>query len=175
MGKRKNELEKTEESTTALAVADGAMEVGMMDDASPDDLFFPRLHLWQGTGEEDKKYGAEHPKGTLLNTSTSEALATDRFIPIRGWHEWIEWQDRDQGGGILRRSRDKNDFQPSDFEWGANGEPPIAQHYIIWLCLFGDEELPFTVGFTKSALNNGRLLATLAAKGDWPFACPIRR
>lgn len=159
---KQHEIAKTE--AAPLVLAQGApRDFGTLEGATKQDLAFPRLHLYQGTQLELKKYG-RFDAGDFIDTRDNTKLPHPEFLPIRAWYEYIEWAPRQggAGGGIVKRSLDKNAWPEHMLKFGADGTPPAVSEFIHWLLLFKGQELPFVVSFKGRALETARMIHTLS-------------
>lgn len=134
---------------------------GTLEGATKQDLAFPRLHLYQGTPKERKRYGEFKP-GDLLDTSSNTKIPHAEFLPIRGWRQYIQWGDKAKQEGIIKQSLNKTDWPEYMHRFADDGSPPAVTEYIQWLLLFKGQQIPFVVSFTKRALKAGQLIYTLA-------------
>lgn len=141
----------------------GHQEFGTIEGATKQDLAFPRLHLYQGTALEEKKYG-RFDRGDFIDTRDNTKLPRAEFLPIRAWYEYVEWAPRQGGGsgGIVKRSLAKNSWPEHMLKFGPNGEPPAVTEFVHWLLLFAEQELPFVVSFKGRALETARMIHTLS-------------
>jgi len=157
-------------TSDALLIEDLAADVGGgLGNVRADDLALPFLTILQGQSPQVLN-GVEGARvGAMFNTVTSRSYKSVRLVPCAFIKAWVEWRDRDKGGGLVKQHdtdelmatttrNDKNiDVLPN-----GNHLIPTAYHY----CLMLDEDgVPHRVvlGMKSTALKKSRRwLSTIA-------------
>jgi len=156
-----------------------------LEDVEQKDLLFPRAVLMQDLSPQvkEKKFSA----GDIVNSVTGDIIVgcedqPIEFIPVLFWHEWIEWQPRDEGGGMIEYSRDREGelarrYYAGEMRTLKDGrEVRAVTAYLVFLVQplgpdgTADASKMFCIGCAKSNLKHGRKLLTLAKmRGNVPL------
>lgn len=184
----KKQAETTDLATTntgALAPAPSYITDGAagFENQQQGDLVFPRAVLMQALSPAVADKNAE--AGQIVNSVTNDVFAEPgqkrAVVPVMFWHEWIEWGDRDAGGGMIDRSQDPESDLAKRCKAGEkierNGrEVPAITEYLVFLMQPVDTEIPcdatqmFCVCLAKTNYKHGRKLLTLARmRGNKPL------
>lgn len=112
MAKQKNdELAKREEAALAAPMPNYVKEGSAgLENMRAKDLVFPRVCLMQDLSPKVKD--GLFKAGTLVHSLTGDVVCerdeTRKFVPIQHFMTWIEWNPRNEGGGIKEMSSDPN-------------------------------------------------------------------
>lgn len=147
------------------------------------DLVFPRAMLMQALSPQVQN--SKFSPGDVVNSITEELITkADQpraVVPIKFWHEWIEWGSRDSGGGILDRSQDPNGELAKRCKAGEKiismgREVPAITEYMVFLFQPVDTENPcdaskmFCACCARTNYKHARKLLTLARlRGNKPL------
>lgn len=148
MGKTK-ELDKTKKNELAT----NKPMPWVMEGADDSDKILPMAVIVQDSRKQKDKLG-DHPDGTLVDSSTQEAITEPLFAPIFGYKEYIAWKPRTEGGGIIYRTRDVNDVPPGDLEWtgsDADRQPPVCTIHRNFFVVFKGAQVPVVLSFKSSS------------------------
>lgn len=128
-----------------------------MEGEDRDDFLIPRVIVHQGDIAE-KWYG-QHPKGTLIDTSTKAPLdaASNRFMPIRAYKEYIAWSE-EIGQAPVYTERDKQAVPPEDLRWTEGVDkkgnpisiPPKCTEYRNFIVLFEGSPSPVVLSLSDA-------------------------
>lgn len=150
--------EMTQKSNGALAP--NTPVAGRLQGAESSDLILPRVHIYQGVGNEAKQYGKGFKPGDMINTITGEKIKAAKFIPIMGYKQWIKWKEP-RGSGMEYNFREKDQVPPEDLKWSDSPPAaPAAQEYINWISIFEGDFMPLVFSFTKTCLGVGKTINT---------------
>lgn len=138
---------------TAMAVYDpelcGGFDV-VGDEKSATELM-PRIAMYYGTADEDKKYGKIGlQRGDLVVVSEKRKAATNTFVPVVGIVNYVKWP---KGAKVPEYVFPRLDLcPPEDREFGADGKPPVAQKVVSMVVLVDGEPGVFVMNFKSTAL-----------------------
>lgn len=95
------------EEAGAIAIADFEADAGAgFENQTRDDMVIPFLKLMQGLSKEVKAKGSTLRAGMLVNSATGEAYDGDEgveIVPALTEHCYIEYRQRDNGGGFVAK------------------------------------------------------------------------
>lgn len=149
-----------------------------LENMRPQDLLVPRLILMQALSPAVVDKNVDADAGDMFNSMTMERWVAEgdlaEFIPVFHYLEWIKWGSRDEGEGILGRSRDpKSDLAISAARREQNEKGrPIVTEYHNFVCLFPELGMdhPVVIGCAKTNHSRGRHLLGLACyRGNYPL------
>lgn len=144
----------------------------------PNDLKIPRAVLLQFTQprglDVDYSKGTHRP-GMVIDSLTLEQLPKT-FIPVFVRTKWIRFNAQETGkpgydpafelGAKIWEATDPLDERvQKEGQWCPNNEPPLAAKFLEFFCLFEGLPMPVIVSFTKTSLDTGKQLLTLAQFG----------
>lgn len=144
--------ELAEQNHAPLAVVDGGGRGWDVEGIETADLELPRVVIHQGDIAA-KEYG-DHPKGTLVNSLTLEALPSNRFVPIGiGYKEYVGWDGRPGDVPPLYRTRCRADVPPAHLEWNDDDRDnkPRCLQQVYFLVIFEQSDFPIAI---RISLNN---------------------
>lgn len=144
----------------------------------PNDLKIPRAVLLQFTQPRglDVDYTKDkHRPGMVIDSLTLEKLPAT-FIPVFVRTKWIRFnaQQADKpgydenfelGAKMWEATDPLDERVQKEGQWGPNNEPPLASKFLEFFCLFEGLPMPVIVSFTKTSLDAGKQLLTLAQFG----------
>lgn len=186
---KKKESESTELARgqqNALAPAPDYIEDSRegFENMTAADLVFPRAVLMQALSPQVQDT-EEFSSGDIVNSVSNTLIAAREqvrtIVPLKFWHEWIEWRPRSEGGGMGERSTDPNSELAKIAHAGTkvkDGEKTVQKvtEYLVFLVLPIDEQqMPdpanmFCVCCAKTNYRHGRKLLTLARmRGNKPL------
>jgi hypothetical protein len=149
------------------------------------DIVYPRVKLLQSLSPEVQDSNSGLHPGDLINSVTLETVALGEekktFTPLLFWPEWIEWGDRDAGGGIIAQSRDpQGELAKRASEKKDVGGKTVwaVTEYLTFLALLFDPDLVVVpkvedavcISCAKSNFMMGKRLLNLARlRGAYPL------
>jgi hypothetical protein len=189
---KKKELEQDGQSELAtsqhapLAAAPDYITEGRdgFENLETTDLVFPRAVLMQALSpavQDTEEYKA----GDIVNSISMELIAARKttriIVPLKFWHEWIQWNPRSKGGGIAERSIDPRGPLADDCRKNIkiqDGDKEVRKvtEYLVFLVQPIDlQQMPdpstmFCICCAKTNFKHGRRLLTLARmRGNKPL------
>lgn len=168
-----------QERPSYITVAENGEGAGL-EDVRAQDILVARTKLLQGLSPEVDE--GTNTAGQILDSITKEVLAdreeTLRFIPVFHYLQWIEWADREDGGGILNQSVDpKGDLAMSvarkETRVNSKGKTVFrVTEYHNFLVLFPEISMKFprVIACAKTNHRQGRQLLALCRMRE---GCPI--
>lgn len=97
-----------------------------------DDVTLPRLKLLQGTSPELDKYN-DAKLGDYFHTGAEIALTGPvRIVPIYSDLQYVLWNPRDSGGGILARAVDGQHWDPRDQTFKVRLDKKDGGADVVW-------------------------------------------
>jgi hypothetical protein len=137
------------EKPKATALANAARSASRVegDDSSST---MPRLAMFNGTADEEKKYGNHLKRGEWFDTLEARAIGTTiKIVPIAGWRTWTLWP---RGQKLPTYSvRNKAEVPPEHLVW-KDGQPPLASEAVNLIVLVRGEQWPYLMVFHKTSL-----------------------
>jgi hypothetical protein len=179
--KKKTALAKRDEDVPSYLspVPEGEILPGQ-ENVRARDILIPRLVLLQALSPAVVE--GDNQAGEILN-SISEEIEIDKdaekeFIPIYHYLEWIQWNDRDQGGGIQDRSLDpdgqlaqmSNKMEKHTTNEGK--EVFTVTEYHNFVCIFVGEDKPelIVISCAKSNIKHAKkFLGLIRMRGRYPM------
>jgi len=160
-------------------VADGEAVPGL-ENVRPQDILIPRLVLMQALSPQVVEKNFE--SGDIINSISGElVLEVDKeieFIPIYHYLEWIQWGDRDAGGGIQDRSLDP-DGQLAQMSnkmvkhTTAEGKEVFTvTEYHNFVCVFVEDDKlePIVISCAKSNIKHAKkFIGLIRMRGRFPM------
>lgn len=146
------EITVKQAGTGVLAVREG-LGAGLVvagDDRTAAEML-PRATIYQGTAQEQTKYGeGKFKRGDLIHVSEARKLASNVFVPVAGAISYVNWP---KGARVPQYVlHDPSKVPAQDLKWGPNGEKPIAAKTVTLVVLFQGESTPFILSFKKTGL-----------------------
>lgn len=144
-------LAKQQQGELALASGYGDYANDGFDNVDSSDLSIPFLTVMQSNSPEIKpesKGGLGLEIGQLLNTVTQEAYSGETgigLVPTLTKHEWVEWGERESGGGFIARYDCDDPLiieaqATQKFGEYKNGENNLVETYYIYGILYDVED-----------------------------------
>lgn len=177
---KETSLAKKEDIPSYLApVADGEVIPGL-ENIRPQDILIPRLVLLQALSPQVVE--GNFDAGDIVNSISGEMVLEKgeviSFIPIYHYLEWIQWGDRDAGGGIQDRSLDP-DGQLAQMSnkmvkhTTAEGKEVFTvTEYHNFVCVFVDDEKiePIVISCAKSNIKHAKkFIGLIRMRGRYPM------
>jgi hypothetical protein len=99
-------------------------------------------------------------KAGLLWDNTAEVVLPKKFVPVQFYPEVIQWRDKDEGGGIIWRSRDLTDRKVQEaLIWQTDKKGKRyqeAREYLNVVALFEGRTGPTIMSFSSTGLKDGK-------------------
>lgn len=167
-----NAVAKKQEETTALSVA---QDLGAWGDApvSSKDLVIPRILLMNGTSDlvTSGEAGFGELRDSLTNRKLGDLKNPVRIIPFAMKKSWIEYELDSNGEKEYLRKYDvtpanENQKYEGEAEGREGGITQVSRDYVMEFYVLLEEdlkkggELPYIITFRRTALKNGKKLAT---------------
>ena len=153
---------------------------GFSDDFDQSDYLIPRAKIIQFVSNETKDPDETKriPAGRFIN-SVSKTEIPKVFIPIIAYKTYVRFNPLDskdprfdknfEAGKLIFTTRDRHDPRVVEgIAWGDNGEKPLVQKVLNYLCFFAGENFPLILSFKSTSYKGAQRLNTLleSAGGD---------
>ena len=153
---------------------------GFDDDVDQGDFLIPRAKVVTFTSLEtkDPDESKRIPAGRFIN-SVSKLDIPKEFIPILRYKNYVRFNPLDtkspgfdknfEPGKLIFSTTDRHDPRVVDgIKWGAEGEKPLVQKVLNYLCYFKGENFPLILSFKSTSYRGAQRLNTLleSAGGD---------
>lgn len=113
-----------------------------------------RLCLYQGTAEEEQKYGAHLRRGDFFDQLDCQKVGTSvKIMPITGWTTWERWEQGQRAP--VYSTRNRAEVPKSDLEWRTDGTkrtPPVARESVRLLVAVEGKPWPYLFVFKSTGL-----------------------
>ena len=153
---------------------------GFDDDVDQGDFLIPRAKVVTFTSNETKDPDETKriPAGRFIN-SVSKLEIPKEFVPIMRYKNYVRFNPIDtrdpnfdknfEPGKLIFSTRDRHDQRVVEgIVWGENGEKPVVQKVLNYLCYFKGENFPLILSFKSTSYKGAQRLNTLleSAGGD---------
>lgn len=115
-----------------------------------------KLHLYQGTPEEEQKYGADSgfKRGDFIDDLERRKIGDKVDIMVLGgFTTWSKWQ-KGQRSPVYTHTR-KADVPAADLAWSEEGgsrTPPVASECVNAIVVVKGEQYPYLFRFKRTGL-----------------------
>lgn len=153
MAKKQDELVKAEGGE--LAVPEN-LQGGLVIEGQDGSAKMGRLHLYQGTPEEEQKYGADSgfKRGDFIDDLERRKIGDKvEMMILGGFTTWSRWE-KGQRNPVYTFDK-KASVPKGDLEWtgeGANRTPPVASECVNAIVVVKGEQYPYLFRFKRTAL-----------------------
>lgn len=167
------------EKPTGIIVSQGRGR-GFDDDVDQGDFLIPRAKVVTFTSLEtkDPDESKRIPAGRFINSVSKQEIPKE-FIPILRYKNYVRFNPLDakdprfdskfEPGKLIFSTRDRHDPRVVDgIVWGEDGEKPLVQKVLNYLCYFKGENFPLILSFKSTSYKGAQRLNTLleSAGGD---------
>jgi hypothetical protein len=152
----------------ANAVVPATNNTGFSSNIGSEDIKFPRIELTQALSPSVQD--GVHKQGILINSLTKEELPTPlTIIPCYVDKMAIKWRKREEGGGMVYKTRDfKNPEILKDLQWDGQ-QKPMATAYLNVVCMIPGQETPIVASFCNTGYKVGQDLLSLMVMSGKPW------
>lgn len=172
------------EEKTAVAAFDWSQQTGLptgMENVTQKDLGIPFLTIIQkGSPQVDESHSDYETKGIpgasagdLLVTTTNQIVGSRKaatpvlFIPCGYEKMYVEWKDRDKGGGFVKSHRNENVLadctrNAKGIDVLPDGNTIVPTAYFYGLVCVDGEWKPTVIGLTSTQLSKARKWLNIA-------------
>lgn len=153
MAKKNDELATT--GGGALAVPEN-LQGGLVIEGQDGSAKMGRLHLYQGTPEEEQKYGADSgfKRGDFIDDLERRKIGDKiEMMILGGFTTWSRWEKGQRNPAYTFTKR--SDVPAEDLAWsgeGASRTPPVASECVNAIVVVKGEQYPYLFRFKRTAL-----------------------